>query len=115
MKEKKKKTFSAGYGSFWLTFPNGTSISTQFKGGNYCENHDNIKDMIRPISQFDRIDCNDCELAILGTDKEFITNEVLGKHFNGLDDNIIGRVRLDDWLKIVEIVKKYDEGLKNGD
>ena len=86
---------------FHITLPNGVTISTQFGGGNYCDNYN------YPIGRNERgLECRDAELAIWDKDGKWITREVVeaatGK--NPADD-VFGRTEIDTWLKILDAAR----------
>ena len=91
---------------FHLVFPNGITLSTQIGGGNYCANKE------FPIGQEKhqaRMESLDCELAVWGRDREWITKEmhkeVFGKECS---DDVMGWVEFADLLKVFEWCKNKE-------
>lgn len=102
---------------FFIKFPNGLTLSTQFGGGNYCDNHDESIAMSKNIPE--HVECKNAEIAIidyseteikdLGTVRKqrLITDEVLG---NG--DEVKGYVDMCEWLDIFDKCRNYVKGDK---
>ena len=119
---------NSGHG-FHIEFPNGVVLSTQIGTGNYCDNYD------KEIGNFPKIHCSEkyhsigscesstAEIAIWDTtqsetreffDKKrtgnkWITKEMIKTIFPEQDyeDDVKGRVTMDEWLKIFEWCKNY--------
>ena len=83
---------------FHLHFPNGYTISTQFGGGNYCEN----KRMEIERSQVD-VFSNNVELAIWDINGQWVTKRahkaITGKE---ADDIVLGWVNVTEWKKYLD-------------
>lgn len=103
-----------GSKGFHITFPNGVILSTQFGGGNYCDNYDKEIGEERKKSEYAS---TNCEIAIwqIADRNNWITEkmewEVFGKV---LGDNVKGYVNMEDWLKIFDWCKNYKKGGKDG-
>ena len=89
---KDKKTFSCNDNGFAITFPNGLTLSTRFGYGNYCENHDNEKQLESFRQPFLGLQSDNVEVAIIKKDGGFIAGE------NG--DTVKGYVEIDEWLEV---------------
>jgi hypothetical protein len=90
---------------FTITFDNGLTLSTQFGPGNYCENRNKYFDLefsVRSIVAGEK-GSKTAEIAVIGPDKEWMTEKVLG---SGTDD-VIGWINVSDWLEIVNKVANY--------
>jgi hypothetical protein len=87
---------------FHLVLENGVTISTQFGGGNYCDNYN------YPIGRNESgLECRDAEVAIWDKDDNWITSEVVEKagiKGNG-GDSVIGRLSIGDWLKLLDVAR----------
>lgn len=103
---------------FHLTFPNGVTLSTQIGGGNYCSNRD------YPITPMPYTDKNylknimelppssNCEIMVWigeGDDQKTLTRKITKRTCKMAcgDDDVIGYVGFEDWLKIVNWCKNY--------
>lgn len=102
--------FKARNNGFWITFPSGIILSTQFSYGNYCEGHEKFLEACQN-NTYDKArmeGCKDAEIAI-GTENEpccltaKACNEALGRE---VDDNVEGHVSLDEWLKLLDWCRK---------
>lgn len=84
-------------GGFHITFPNGVTLSTQFRWGNYCENYNS--------NEFDKTswESNNAEIAIWGPGKVWITEE-----FEDKGDDVIGYVSFEKWLKIFDWCRQHE-------
>lgn len=74
---------------FHLTFPNGVTLSTQFGGGNYCDNYN------FPIGteKKENMKSNDSEIAIWNSKGEWITSRMQEELFHPEHtDDVMGRV-----------------------
>ena len=85
---------------FHITFPNGITISTQFGGGNYCDNYNDRIGHDNPES----ISSSNCEIGIWRHGGEWCTGEVvkaagLEDEFGG--DMVAGYVSMENWLKLL--------------
>ena len=100
---------------FHLTFENGVTISTQFGGGNYCDNHDYpIVEM--PYSTEGQIKleaktpvCPNAEIMIWLEGSESITQEIVKKVLgeDAGEDTVAGYIGIDDWTKIIAYLREY--------
>ena len=101
---KERKSFSTcGNKGFQIQFPNKVVLSTQFGGGNYCENYDD------PIEAHpnDKTS-NNAEIAVFAGDGEWITKEIVEAATGEiLNDDVMGRVRVEDWLKILKACENF--------
>lgn len=90
---------------FQITFPNGITLSTQFGWGNYCEhNYDPMPNFKKP-----RPDAfsDTAEIAIIGPDDEWLTRD-----FKDGGDDVLGWVKIDDWLKAFDWCRNWKRGQK---
>ena len=92
--------FKITYGKgFHLTFPNGVTLSTQFGGGNYCENFNFEIGAERKKNMQSR----DAEIAIWNAKAEWITGRMQKDLFSTEDaDSVMGHIDMETWLKIVD-------------
>ncbi len=83
---------------FHLTFPNGYTISTQFGGGNYCENKNT--EIARPGVD---IFSNNVEIGIWDKDGKWVTGKahkaIMGKELGDLVDGWVG---ITNWKKYLD-------------
>src|SRR5258708_3963724 len=98
------KNFSTkGNKGFYIKFPNGVLLSTQFGYANYCSNYFHV-----PVPSIEKIanrpDCSsdDCEVAIIGPDGAWITGQ-----YDPENHQVIGYVDIKRWLEIVEWCKNW--------
>ena len=94
------KHFASETNCFWLSFPNGYTISTQFGACNYGDNYDSMDFKTR-------MDAKEVEVGILKNGKLVLTP------FND-GDTVIGYVSLEKWLEILDWVKKQPKEKPNG-
>lgn len=87
----------ANKGHFRLTFENGYTISIINGFGSHSENHFNRN--LLSISNFDSIDSQDCEIAVIYNEK-FVT-----KKFVECDDDVKGYVSADELADIIYRVR----------
>lgn len=104
-----KKTFrTCDNKGFQITFPNGVTLSTQFGWANYCEHYDD------PMPDFKLrapdIESNDAEIAIFGPNGKWLTRE-----FKDRDDDVIGRVRIAEWLMAFKFCLEWEEPPNRGE
>ena len=88
---------------FHVRFKNGYTISTQFGGGNYCNNYND--EGLRPTK--DKHSSN-AEIAIIDNEGEFVTKravcDVTGA--KDYDDNVLGWVDIQDWKLYLDWTEK---------
>jgi len=97
---------------FRIRFPNGLTLSTQIGGGNYCDNYDHF-DNIMTIPN--RIECSNAEIAVWNKEGIWVTKKIVKKALNQkLDDNVMGYVSIEDWLKIFMTCKDFKDEYKKG-
>lgn len=92
------KAFKAKNNGFWINFPNGYSLSTQFGYCNYGDNYD--------IGDFEKnADADEVEVGILKN------NSLVMTPFND-GDTVIGYVNQKKWLEIFDWVRsqKSEDG-----
>lgn len=104
---------------FHLTFENGITISTQFGGGNYCDNHDYpITSMPYSTESQYKLEaetptCPNAEIMIWigkgSKEKDTITqevvNKVLGRNTSG--DTVEGYIEVEEWIQIINYLQEY--------
>ncbi len=92
---------------FKITFENGYTISTQFGYGNYCSNHNTIRDNV-VLSDHDRTaetrcDSNNVEIGVWDKNGKWVTKRaykaITGKK---LCDDVHGWVNVTDWKKYLD-------------
>ena len=99
-----KKSFGVNSNKgFHITFPNGITLSTQFGGGNYCENYD------YPIGEeikANQMNSDDAEIAIWNKSGKWRTEDMMKELFKKeYSDDVMGRVSIAKWLKIFQWCK----------
>jgi hypothetical protein len=87
---------------FSMTFENGTTISVQFGGGNYCANREHAM----PPNIHAKYECPNAEIAIWNAKDEWITNKFT-KHGKGHD--VEGWLNPESVLKAINWTAKYDK------
>ena len=93
---------------FHLIFDNGLTLSTQFGGGNYCDNYN------MEIKRYESgLSCDNAEIAIWGKNGNWITKEIMDKLVDDCEDNVYGYVSMELWIEIVDICKNYKETKTN--
>ena len=100
---------------FHLTFKNGVTISTQFGGGNYCDNRDYPIVAMPYTTESQREHesktpvCPNAEIMIWVKDGETITkeivNKVLGRDIGG--DDVEGYIVIEEWVQIISYLQEY--------
>lgn len=97
---------------FQLIFESGVVLSTVFGSGTYSQNRDD--DHLMQIPFCGKLFSSDAELAVVGVDGDFITRRVWKEVFSQkLDCDVVGYVRIDDWMKVVDWCRVYDSNLRN--
>jgi len=98
------KTFRNTNGrGFQITFPNGITLSTQFGWGNYCENYEGSEKLaLQEELTKTNWESNDAEIAIIGRHGEWLTKE-----FKDEGDDVLGRIKIDEWLKAFDFCRNY--------
>lgn len=81
-------------GGFHITLTNGVTVSTQFRGGNYCDNYDERITAGRFLS------CNDAEVAFF-RGQEWVTEQVAEKAGIDAGEDVLPRTTVDEWLQLV--------------
>ncbi len=104
--------FKAHQNGFWIKFPNGIVLSTQFGYGSYCEGHELFfEKCVKDKDGFNKIredGCPNCELAV-GTDREpcCLTAKMNLEVFKkDLGDSVKGYVSFEDWLLVLDWCRK---------
>jgi hypothetical protein len=83
---------------FHITFPNGLTLSTQFGGGNYCDNHD-----IEIGVKMQNLESQNVEIAIWDKEGTWLTRQAYEEKCNKeIDDDVEGYVEIEEWLEIVD-------------
>ena len=100
-----------GSKGFHLRFTNGLVLSTQFGGGNYCDNYDEVEIGSEGKLGNPLISSN-AEIAIWirsGKRKgEWLTEEMVKELFPGeTADQVMGYVGMEKWLKVVDWCRGY--------
>ena len=87
---------TTGNTGFHIVFDNGIKLSTQFAGGNYCENYD------MEIGRKGDHESKNAEIAIFDMRGNFITKDVLTDLYGASHcDDVVGHVELFTWIEIV--------------
>ncbi len=100
---------------FHITFPNGVTLSTQFGYINYCENRYNEeyddKNIIKFITEHKAltdVESDTVEVGIWDKNGEWITKKMAKEVFDkDIDDDVMGWVTIDKWIKIFDWCKNY--------
>ena len=97
----KTKSFSVNENKgFRLLLPNGMVVSTQFGGGNYCENSEHGFNL--PTGE----KSDTVEVAFLWDNRRkhnWCTAEVFkAAHIKNPGDNVAGWIRIDQWLRLLK-------------
>lgn len=105
-KQKEKAFYSWGAGRFHLSFPNGNKISTIFADGSYSDEYDskkNINFLLSETKESPTYNSDTCEIMFDCNDK--LKRKILKKYNSG-DDDPIGYLPFNKWLKIVNLLNK---------
>jgi hypothetical protein len=90
---------------FHITFPNGLTLSTQFGGGNYCDNHD-----IEIGVKMQNLESQNVEIAIWDKEGTWLTRQAYEEKCNKeIDDDVEGYVEIEEWLEIVDWCREYKQ------
>lgn len=96
----KEKAFSISDNKgFHTTLPNGLVVSTQFGGGNYCENYNDTIGSHTPKQS------NNCEVAFYwaGGTGEWATKEVFkAARIKSPNDDVAGYINMKQWLRLLK-------------
>jgi len=100
-------------GHCWITFDNGYTLSIFNGYGSYSDNHFNNRYIIYPSNDREidkyvtqKVESSNCEIAIINSDGDLITNDILQ-----CDDSVKGYVDINE---LVEIINKVNN-LKGND
>jgi hypothetical protein len=106
-----EKAFGASPQGFWLTFPCGLTLSTQFGVGHYCETRRKLGSYEDWEKEFkENQSSDDCEIAIWDKTGDFITAKIWKEIFNDeLGDSVAGYVTMEQWLKVVNYLSAKKE------
>jgi len=85
MKYEKEGFKITGSRGFHVTFKNGVTVSVQFGGGSYSDNHDSVDIGSEP--QMRQLESPNAEIAIWECDGKWITRK-----FHDANDDVLGRV-----------------------
>lgn len=97
---------------FHLELPNGVVISTQFGGGNYCDNYPKVQ--IGDEKEMGVLESKDAEIAIWIKNGPWITDRVNKKvlednqEASGKETMVLKEIDMEDWLKVLEYCKNLD-------
>lgn len=94
-------------GHCWITFDNGYTLSIFNGYGSYSDNHfnrkysypTNEKETIEYVNN--RVESNDCEIAIINPEQNMITNDILE-----CGDSVKGYVSVAELIEIINKVSK---------
>lgn len=106
--------FKARANGFWLKFPNGVVLSTQFAWGNYCEGHElYFKKVIEDKEDYAKVreEVKTSEIAIGNNNNSTLLTELMNKEVFGVElgDSVKGYVGIEDWIKIVNWCFNYKQ------
>jgi len=102
-----KKSFQSCYKGFWLKFPCGLTLSTQFGVTNYCENAQMFSGAeihkLKELLDAEVTESSDCEIAVFKKNCGHWQTKEVWKAVFGTDpgDDVVGHVTMKDWLKVV--------------
>lgn len=85
-------------GHCWITFDNGYTLSIFNGYGSYSDNYFNRK-YSYPTN--DRVESNDCEIAIINPEQKMITNDILE-----CGDSVKGYVSVAELIEIINKISK---------
>ena len=73
---------------FHITFENGLTVSVQWGGGNYCENHDNMD-----FSRTKDMESKDAEVAVWSNERWLNANNFLSVRVKNYPADKIGELK----------------------
>ena len=99
------KDFRSCNRGFWLKFPCGYTLSTQFGYMNYCENR-HVALAFKRLEELrtaEETESATCEIAVWeGDEGDWVTRRVWQEVFDEeLNDDVQGHVTMKQWLKVV--------------
>lgn len=100
-----KKFVSTMRKGFHMTFENGLTISVQWGAGNYCDNHfpENLDFSFSKDAESDT-----AEVAIWGSDKEFIDPQTFVKYDINSDGDVAGYLDSDQVAELIHNVSLWE-------
>ena len=97
-------------GHCWITFDNGYTLSIFNGFGSYSDNHYNNKYILYPTNEEEkikycnqRIESNNCEIAIISPNGNFITDDILQ-----CGDSVKGYVDINELIEIINKVNNLE-------
>ena len=107
MKGNKKLKIIGGKG-IHIAFRNGLTISIQFGNMNYCQNsNDPIIDPKTTELIKQKGECDDCEVAVLDFEGNFVTGRVLEKFCEEITDKVIPNVTTEELAEMMMTTKNH--------
>lgn len=112
MKTNDSKAFAiCSNKGFHLTLPNGLVVSTQFGGGNYCDNRRN--EICSTLTKGEA--SNNVEVAFFwyGADRNWATCEVFkAARIKSPNDDVAGYVTMKQWLRLLKAAQSLRQPTK---
>lgn len=92
---------------FHITFPNGVTLSTQFGGGNYCDNYGEPIGTLNLAEALKQRWSSNAEIAIFNGD-DWLTKKMIKALYpkGGYPNDVKGYVDIKEWLKIFDWCRK---------
>lgn len=87
---------------FHITFENGLTVSVQWGGGNYCENHDNID-----FSRIKDMESKNAEVAVWSNECWLNANNFLSDEDADWCDDVVGWLTPEQVVDLLVRVKNY--------
>ena len=85
-----------------ITFENGLTVSVQWGGGNYCENHDNMD-----FSRTKDMESKNAEVAVWSNECWLNANNFLSDEDADWCDDVVGRLTPEQVVDLLVRVKNY--------
>ncbi len=90
---------------FLITFPNGVTLSTQFGGGDNCQNFEDPVEINLAGKK-----CVDSEIAVMDKEARWRTGEAMALAGEpGIVENVVGHVTVELWWKLVNACHQMPE------
>ena len=93
---------STGRNGFHITFENGLTVSVQWGGGNYCENHYNID-----FSRTKDMESKNAEVAVWSNECGLNANNFLSDEDANWCDDVVGWLTPEQVVDLLVRVKNY--------
>ena len=90
---------------FQITFENGLTVSVQWGGGNYCENHG--KSMYMDFSYTKDMESRNAEVAVWSNERWLNANNFLSEEDADWCDDVVGWLTPEQVVDLLMRVKNY--------